>query len=188
MQNNFVIGHIPEDVLPGRAILRTSTADDTDVPGEYSPAYTCTKSWQNKVVMIAFHYGSEITNWPHEPEPGSAQHSIRSSSSMSLRSAPYETKACETMWTSFEYVNSCECHVLHTHGHMEVIWYLMNTFSASRLFPSRVQPGRMVPPWYKLMPICGCKRFWKLHDKINDYPVTGEQFVTTSQYYDSILK
>ena len=40
-------------------------------------------------------------------------------------------------------------------------------FCASRLFPSRLQPGRMVPP-YKLMPIWGCRRFLNLQDSIID--------------------
>ena len=39
---------------------------------------------------------------------------------------------------------------------------------ASRFFPSWLQPGRMAPPWYKLMPIWGCKGIWSFMTKLID--------------------
>ena len=117
------------------------------------------------------------TDHAHEPEPGNAQRSRWSSSSMSIRPAPYEPMACETTkghanvtWVCEVMWVSCVAYTQSNGGHM--ISHTSIMFCASRLFPSRLQPGSMVPP-YKLMPIWGCRRFWKIQDRINRQYLSG---------------
>ena len=85
------------------------------------------------------------TDHAHEPEPGNAQRSRWSSSSMSIRPAPYEPMACETTkdhvnvtWVCEVMWVSCVAYTQSNGGHM--IFHTSIMFCASRLFPSWLQP------------------------------------------------
>ena len=160
-------------IVPGRAIPSASTAEDMVFAVNIPPTHTCTKSWQNKGFMYSLWWFRDykLTTWAWAWQCTAFNmiqfFNVNKTSSIWTNGLCKDHVnviwVCEVMWVS------CVAYTWSKGGHM--ISHTSIMFCASRLFPSRLQPGSMVPP-YKLMPIWGC-RFWNLQDRVNRRYLSG---------------